>query len=235
MSPPAHISLLTELRRRIIYSLLVFFILFALFTYFSNTLYDALANPLLQFLPQRHLIATQLISPVFVPFKLALMAAMLLAIPFFLYQLWAYIAPALYRNEQRLLWPFFLLSIALFYTGIVFAYFVIFPILFRFLTRLAPQSVVLTPDISEYLNFTIQLLLLFGGLFEIPILMALLVLSRVATPAQLARMRSYALVAAFILGMLLAPPDVLSQTILALPIYLLYEAGLLLVRFIYRR
>lgn len=226
------IQFLGELRSRIISALVVLFIIFAIFLYFANHLYTWLALPLLKFLPQGHLIATQVVSPVFVPFKLAFMAAMLVAVPYILYQAWAFIAPALYGHERRVIWPFILLSTFLFYTGLAFAYFVIFPMLFHFLAHMVPTGVLLSPDISAYLDFTIKLLLVFGGLFEIPILMMLLVSLGIVTRQRFIKMRSYAIVGAFILGMMLAPPDVLSQTILAVPIWLLYEAGIQLSRFI---
>jgi sec-independent protein translocase protein TatC len=219
---------LVELRLRLIYSLIFLFAIFTLLVYFANTLYTWLALPLLKFLPQGHLIATQLISPFFVPFKLALMAATLLSAPFFLYQLWAFISPALYGRERRLIWPCLFISTVLFYAGIAFAYFLIFPALFHFLTETAPTGVVLTPDISEYLNFTSNLLMVFGGLFEIPMIMVLLVSIGLVSQERFQRSRSYAIVGAFIVGMLLAPPDVISQTILAIPIWLLYEMGILL-------
>ncbi|SRR5579883_1479002 len=223
---------LVELRTRLIYSLMVLFILFAGLMYFANQLYTWLALPLLKFLPQGHLIATEIVSPFFVPFKLAFLVSLLLAVPFFLYQLWAFIAPALYGHERRLIWPFLLVSALLFYAGIAFAYFVIFPMLFHFLARVAPAGVMLSPDISEYLDFTMKLMLVFGGLFEIPIIMVLLVSTNLVSRERLIKWRSYAIVGAFIIGMLLAPPDVFSQTILAVPIWLLYEVGILLSRFI---
>lgn len=225
---PNVVHFLIELRSRLIYSLIVLMLLFAILLYFANHLYTWLALPLLKFLPQGHLIATQIVSPFFVPFKLAFMAAVLLAAPFFLYQTWAFVAPALYNYERRFVWPFLFTSVGLFYTGIAFAYFVIFPMLFQFLAGVVPDGVVLSPDINEYLDFTIKLALIFGALFEIPVAMFLLVSSGIVTRARFIKMRSYAIVGAFIVGMLLAPPDVFSQTILALPIWLLYEIGILL-------
>ncbi len=225
------VRLLTELRTRLIRALIVLMLLFAVLMYFANNLYTLLALPVLKFLPEGHLIATQIVSPFFVPFKLAFMAAMLLGVPFFLYQLWAFIAPALYGHERRLVWPFLLASALLFYSGMSFAYFVIFPMLFHFLAQVAPVGVMLSPDISEYLDFTTKLLLVFGGLFEIPIVMVLLVSTNIVTRKKLIAWRSYAIVGAFVIGMLIAPPDVLSQTILAIPIWLLYEFGILLTRF----
>lgn len=226
------VRFLVELRTRLIRSIIVLFAVFAVLTYFANTLYTWLALPLLKFLPQGHLIATQIVSPFFVPFKLAFMASMLLVVPYFVFQAWGFIAPALYVHERRLVWPFLLASSFLFYSGLAFAYFCIFPMLFHFLAGIAPVGVILSPDISEYLDFTIKLLLVFGGLFEIPMIMVLLVATNLVSRARLISMRSYAIVGAFILGMLLAPPDVLSQTILAVPIWLLYEAGLLLTRLV---
>lgn len=226
------IHFLVELRSRLISSLIVLFVIFSVLLYFANNLYTWLALPLLKFLPQGHLIATQIVSPFFVPFKLAFLASMLLAVPYFIYQLWAFVAPALYGHERRLLWPFLLMSAALFYAGMAFAYFVIFPMLFHFLAHVAPEGVMISPDISEYLDFTMKLLLIFGGLFEIPIVMVLLVSTNIVTRVRFVNMRSYAIVGAFILGMLLAPPDVLSQTILAVPIWFLYEAGILLSRLV---
>lgn len=221
-----------ELRSRLITSLMVMMILFAVLMVFANDLYTLLARPLLKFLPQGHLIATQIVSPFFVPFKLAFVVSLLLTVPYILYQLWAFIAPALYGHERRLIWPFLWVSVFLFYAGLAFAYFVIFPMLFHFLARVAPQGVVMSPDISEYLDFTIKLLLVFGSLFEIPMVMVLLVSLGIVTRERFVRMRSYAIVGAFIIGMLLAPPDVLSQTILAVPIWLLYELGIVMARLV---
>lgn len=222
---------LVELRARLIRAVIVLLLLFAIFTFFANDLYTLLARPLLKFLPQGHLIATEIVSPFFVPFKLAFVAALLLTVPFFLYQLWSFIAPALYKNEKRMAWPLLFSSMFLFYAGLAFCYFVIFPALFHFLANTAPQGVVLSPDIGEYFDFTIKLLIVFGALFEIPIIMLLLSRLNIVTRQKFINCRSYALVGSFVLGMFLAPPDVLSQTMLAIPIYLLYEAGILLSRY----
>lgn len=228
---PQILHYLVELRARLISSLIVLFILFAVFTYFANNLYTLLALPLLKFLPQGHLIATQIVSPFFVPFKLAFMAAVLVSVPYMLYQLWCFVSPALYGHERRLAWPMIFLSTTLFYLGIAFAYFVIFPLLFHFLANTAPQGVVLSPDISEYFDFTIKLLIVFGALFEIPIIMVVLSATNLVPIQRFIKWRSYAIVGAFIAGMLLAPPDVLSQTLLAIPIWFLYEIGIILARY----
>jgi len=220
---------LVELRSRLLRCFFVLCVFLSVLLYFADKLYTLLAQPLLKFLPQGHLIATQIVAPFFVPFKLALLASFLLTMPFFLYQLWAFAAPALYPHEKRFAWPLLFLSTLLFYAGMLFAYWVIFPLLFRFLTQAVPQGVTMSPDITQYLDFTLNMLLIFGVLFEIPIIMLLLALSGLVTRARFVKMRPYALVGAFILGMLLAPPDVLSQTILAVPIWLLFELGILLL------
>lgn len=217
-----------ELRSRLIYSLIFLCLIFSVLVYFANQLYTLLALPLLKYLPQGHLIATQIVSPFFVPFKLAFLASLLLALPFFLYQLWVFVAPALYGHERKIIWPFLFVSTGLFYSGVLFAYFIIFPMLFHFLAHVVPDGVMLSPDINEYLDFATQLLLVFGCLFEIPMIMGLLVAMKIVTRQRFIALRSYAIVSAFILGMLLAPPDVLSQTLLAIPIWLLYEAGIIL-------
>ncbi len=217
---------LVEIRVRLIRSLLVVLASFIILLSFANQLYTWMAEPLLRFLPQGHLIATQLVSPVFVPFKLAFLVALFLSIPFILYQVWGFIAPALYATERRWAWSFIVFSTVLFYAGLVFAYFVIFPMLFHFLSSTTPAGVELSPDISEYLDFTMKLLLIFGMLFEIPIIMSILMRLNIVHRAAFIRRRPYAIIGAFVLGMLLAPPDVLSQTILALPIWALYEVGI---------
>lgn len=222
------IYLLVELRSRLLYSLLVLFSLFGILSFFANDLYTLLAQPLLKFLPQGHLIATQIVSPFFVPFKLAFMTAIFLSIPYFLYQGWSFIAPALYGHERRMIWPFLLLSAVLFYLGMAFAYFIIFPTLFSFLAHMMPEGVALSPDIGEYFDLTTKLLLMFGALFEIPIVMVVLVAIGLVSRETFRKKRSYAFLGAFIIGMLLAPPDVLSMTLLAIPIWLLYEVGILL-------
>jgi sec-independent protein translocase protein TatC len=223
---------LIELRTRLIYSLIVFFVILSVLLLYANQLYTFLATPLLKILPQGHLIATQILSPFFVPFKLAFMVSFLAATPFFLYQLWIFISPALYLHERSLVWPSLFLSIILFYAGIAFAYFFIFPALFYFLANTAPPGIVVSPDISDYLDFTMRLLFIFGGLFEIPMLMVLLTALNVIMRERFSAYRPYAFICAFIIGMLFAPPDILSQTILAIPIYLLYEIGILAIRFV---
>lgn len=223
---------LLELRLRLLRCLVCLLVVFAFLSYQANTLYAWLAFPLLHHLPQSHLIATQVVAPFFTPFKLAFLVAVLVCVPVFLHQAWLFVSPALYGRERQWLWPFFTASLVLFYAGVAFAYFAILPLLFQFLGRAAPQGVVFMPDMNDYLNFTTQLLLVFGLLFEIPMVMLVLVGLGLVTRKRLVASRSYAIVGAFVVGMLLAPPDVLSQTCLALPMWGLYELGLLLTRWV---
>ena len=226
------INFLTELRKRLILSLLVLAILFFVTLYFSNQLYTWLALPLIKQLPQKHLIATNLMSAFFTPFELAFYVAIFLAMPVFLYHIWAFIAPALYPQEKRAIWPLLFGTIILFYLGILFAYAAIFPILFAFLAHAAPSGVQVMPDISQYLEFTLKLFLIFGVIFEIPVMVIVLVKTKMVTREKLIELRPYIIVSAFVMGMLIAPPDVLSQTLVALPLWWLYEFGLFLLRFI---
>ncbi len=221
-----------ELRKRLFKCLFVLFIIFGILFCFANPLYTLLAQPLLKHLPTSHgLIAINMVAPFFVPFELTFVTAILLSMPFFLYQLWAFIAPALYQNERRLIWPLLFMSTLLFYTGIAFAYFIIFPILFAFLTHSAPHGVMLSPDMSQYLEFTLKLFLIFGVLFEVPVITILLIWMGVTSREKLIKIRPYAIVGAFVIGMLLAPPDVMSQTLVAVPLWILFEAGIFLSQF----
>jgi sec-independent protein translocase protein TatC len=229
------VSYLIEFRRRMINCLLVTALIFLILLYFSNQIYTLLALPLLRHLPHgQGLIATNVVAPFFVPFQLTLVAAVFISVPFLLYQLWMFIAPALYQHERKLVWPLLFISTLLFYSGVCFAYFIILPILFGFLTRVAPQGVVVSPDISQYLDFTLKLFFVFGGIFEVPVATILLILTGAVTREKLISLRPYAIVAASVIGMLLAPPDVVSQTLLAIPLWLLFELGIGLSRFFKR-
>lgn len=223
------LQFLIELRKRLINCTFALVFLFVVLFYFSNNLYSLIALPLLKNLPNGNtLIATNVVSPFFVPIELTFFAAMFLAVPIFLYQLWAFIAPALYQHEKRLVWPLLLMSTLLFYIGMAFAYFVVFPIIFKFLTHAAPQGVTVSPDISQYLDFVLKLFFIFGSIFEVPIITILLIWTGITTRQQLIKFRPYAIVGSFIIAMFLAPPDVLSQTLLAIPLWLLYELGIFL-------
>lgn len=224
------LALLVELRVRLIRSLIFLFAVFVILSYEANSLYTSLAQPLLKQLPSQHFIATAVTAPFFIPFKLAFLCSVLISAPVFLYQLGLFASPALYQQERRFVWKMMIASVLLFYAGTAFAYGVILPLLFRFLANVAPVGVMFMPDMSDYLDFTMQLLLAFGFLFEIPIVMLVLVTLGCVKVNTFKKMRPYAIVGAFILGMLFAPPDVLSQTCLALPIWGLYEVGLLLTK-----
>lgn len=229
----AILRFLVELRKRLMVCFFALVVIFFMLFYFSNDLYTLLALPLLKHLPHgQGLIATNIVSPFFVPVELTFMVSLFLAIPVFLYQFWGFIAPALYQHEKRWVWPLLLMSILLFYTGVAFAYFVFFPILFGFLTHTAPHDVVVSPDIEQYLDFTLKLFFIFGLIFEVPIITILLVWTGITTRQKLIALRPYMIVGAFIIGMLLAPPDVLSQTLLAVPLWLLFEVGVFLSRFL---
>jgi len=217
---------LHEFRKRLIQSLCILLTLFIILAYFANDLYTLLARPLLHYLPEgTGIIATQIIAPFYIPYQFTFVVAFFAAIPIFLYQAWAFIAPALYAHEKSLIWPLLIISSILFYAGVLFAYFIIFPLLFHFLTLTAPQGVKIMPDIGQYLNFTLKIFFIFGLIFEIPVIMLFLIRVGIVTEAKCIAIRPYVIVGAFIIGMLLTPPDVLSQTLLAIPIWLLFECG----------
>ncbi|SDX31661.1 twin-arginine translocase subunit TatC [Marinobacter mobilis] len=222
---------LLELRNRLLKIVLAVVICFAAIYPFANDLYLLLSDPLRQLLPVgQTMIATDITSPFFAPLKLALVLAVFAAIPFILYQIWSFIAPGLYAHEKRLAFPLLASSVVLFYLGAAFAYFVVFPLVFGFFTSIGPEGIVELPDISSYLNFVLKMFFAFGVAFEIPIATILMILSGMTTPADLAAKRPYIVVVCFIVGMLLTPPDVISQTLLALPMWLLFEVGILFGR-----
>ncbi len=231
MNQTATTRFLIELRKRLVWSLVFLSALLLITIYFANSLYTWLALPLLKQLPSaQHLVAINIVSAFFTPVEFAFYVAVFLAIPVFIYQAWAFVAPALYAHEKRLFWPLILASIVLFYVGISFAYFIIFPILFAFLAHTVPVGVQLTPDVNQYLDFTLSLFFIFGFIFEIPVLIILLVKTKITTRQKLVHLRPYVIVGAFVVGMLVAPPDVLSQTLVALPLWWLYEIGVFLLR-----
>lgn len=219
---------LIELRDRLLRVVLAVVIVFLALFSFANDLYTLLAEPLLRHMPAgTSMIATEVASPFLTPFKLTLVLSVFIAIPFILYQAWGFIAPALYQNEKRLVFPLLISSTFLFYLGMVFAYFVVFPLVFGFLTGVAPEGVAVMTDISRYLDFVLKMFFAFGVAFEVPIATILLIWTGMTTAEDLASKRPYIIVAAFVIGMLLTPPDVISQTLLALPMWLLFELGLL--------
>ena len=221
---------LVELRSRLIKACLAILVVLICLLPFSRKLYNLLASPMLASLPDgSSMIAIDVASPFLAPFKLALLLSVIIAIPVVLYQLWAFVAPALFRHEKRLARPLLFSSVLLFYLGCAFAYFVVFPLVFGFMTRVAPEGVSVMTDISRYLDFVITLFLAFGITFEVPIATIILVAGLV-TAEKLAQARPYVIVGAFALGMLLTPPDVISQTLLALPMWVLYELGIIFSR-----
>lgn len=222
-------SHLVELRARLMKALLVILVIFLGLFYFANDLYELLSAPLTGLLPEgTSMIATDVTSPFFAPFKLTLVASIFAAMPFILHQIWGFIAPGLYKHEKRLAVPLLASSIVLFYSGIAFAYFVVFPLIFGFFTSVGPENVAVMTDISSYLNFVLKLFFAFGVVFEIPIATLLLVWSGMTDVQSLRSKRAYVIVGCFVLGMLLTPPDVISQTLLALPMWLLFELGIVL-------
>ncbi len=223
------VSHLVELRQRLVHILVVVLVLFLGLFYFASDLYTYLSAPLTALLPEgTSMIATDVTSPFFAPFKLTLVLAIFLAMPAVLHQIWGFIAPGLYKHEKRLAIPLLVSSVLLFYTGIAFAYFVVFPLIFGFFTSVGPENVAVMTDISSYLNFVLKLFFAFGVVFEIPIATLLFIWMGVATPEGLRKKRAYVIVFCFVLGMLLTPPDVISQSLLAVPMWLLFEAGILL-------
>lgn len=227
---------LLELRTRLIKCSLAIAIVFCGLFYFANDIYHYFSLPMLNQLPNgSQMIATQIVSPFFAPLKLTFMVALFVCIPYLLFHLWAYIAPGLYQKEKRLMMPLMIASTLLFYMGMAFAFYVLFPVLFKFLAFAAPEGVAITPDISEYLNTCLKLFFAFGLSFEVPIVIVLLIITGAASAQTLAHQRPYIIVGAFIVGMLLTPPDVVSQIFLAIPIWLLFELGLLVGKVIHKR
>ncbi len=223
---------LLELRNRLLKSIASVLLIFISLAYFANDIYHLLALPLLASLPQgTTMIATGVASTFFVPFKLTFIVSFLLAVPYILFQIWSFIAPALYTKEKHLIAPLIASSTILFYGGIAFAYFLVFPLVFGFFTSVTPEGVTNAPDISTYLDFVLQMFFAFGLSFEIPVAMLLLIWAGVVDRKSLIEKRAYFIVAAFVIAMFLTPPDVFSQTLLAVPMCLLYEVGIWLGRF----
>ncbi|MGL4205203.1 MAG: twin-arginine translocase subunit TatC [Aeromonadaceae bacterium] len=225
------IAHLLELRRRLLRAVAAVALLFFALLFFANDIYHMLALPLLQSLPQgAQMIATDVATPFVIPMKLTLYVSLFLAIPYVLYQIWAFVAPGLYQHERRLVLPLVVASASLFYAGMAFAYFVVFPMVFSFFASTAPEGVTMSTDIASYLSFIMGMFFSFGLAFEVPVGVCLLCWSGATTPEKLAEKRPYFIVGAFVVAMFLTPPDVLSQTLLAIPICLLYELGLLMGR-----
>lgn len=221
------LSHLIELRTRLMRCIYAFAIMCIPTLFFSSQLYDLLAHPLIASLPQgSHMIATGVITPFLIPMKIALMAAFLLALPFILYQAWAFVAPGLYAHEKKLVLPLVVSSTVLFFLGMAFCYFIVFRRVFAFITHFAPKSISVAPDVEAYFNFALGMFLAFGIAFEVPIAVVVLIMTGLVTPKQLREWRGYVIVGIFIAAAIVTPPDVVSQLSLAIPMCLLYELGI---------
>ena len=224
---------LTELRDRLLRCVLTILVVFLGLFYFANDIYYFVSEPLRTLLPEgTSMIATEVASPFLTPFKLTLVASVVVAMPVILYQVWGFIAPGMYQSERRVAIPLLLSSIVLFYAGLAFAYYVVFPLVFGFFSGVGPEGVSYTPDIARFLDITLKLFFAFGIAFEIPIATLLLIWAGITTPQALAEKRPYIVVGCFVFGMLLTPPDVISQALLAIPMWALFEIGVFLGRFI---
>ncbi len=220
------VSHLIELRDRLLRVVLVVVVVFLALAPFANWLFSRLAGPLTAHMPAgTSMVAIDVASPFFTPFKLAMVVAVFIAMPFILYQLWAFVAPGLYRHERTRVMPLLVSSTLLFYIGAAFAYFVVFPLVFGFLTKTAPEGVAVMTDISRYLDFVLTMFFAFGIAFEVPVAVVLLMWTGVVTAESLKSKRPYIIVAAFVVGMVLTPPDIISQTLLAVPMWVLFEIG----------
>ena len=230
------LSHLIELRARLIRAAAAVLLIFIGLVPFAQQVFTFIATPLMERLPEdSSMIVTQVASPFLTPFKTCLFVAVFLAMPVVLYQAWLFIAPGLYRKEKRFAFPLLFASIALFYTGVAFAYFVVFPLMFTFFIGYAPEGVTVTPDIAQFLDFILTIFFAFGLAFEVPIVTVMSVWSGLVSTDSLKKARPYVFLGAFVAGMLLTPPDAVSQTLLAVPVYLLYECGLILARVLVAR
>ena len=226
------ISHLLELRDRLLRALIAVAIAFVPLVFFSNDLFTLVARPLIEKLPEgTSLIATSVVAPFMTPLKLALIAALFLAMPYVLYQIWAFVAPGLYRHEKRFALPLFASSVVLFYVGVAFAYFIVFPLMFAFLTTTTPEGVRMMTDMSSYLDFTLLLFFAFGIAFEVPVATVLLAATGLVKVESLKKNRGYVLLGIFVVAAFLTPPDAISQSFMAVPMYILYELGILLAQY----
>ena len=227
---------LIELRTRILRSFALVALLFIPIYYYSTPLFEWIAAPLIAVLPEgTKMVAIQVASPFIVPFKLSAYCALFIGIPFLLHQLWGFIAPGLYRHEKKFAYPLLFSSVVLFYCGISFAYYLVFPLVFEFFFNIAPNVAEVMPDITYYLDFIMKMFLAFGLAFEIPVATFLLAWTGISTADKMARKRPYVIIGCFIVGMLMTPPDVVSQLLLAIPSWLLFEFGVMMARFVEKK
>lgn len=233
--PETFISHLIELRDRLIRAIVAVLVVFLALVNWARDIYSLLAAPMLASLPQGgHMIATDVAGAFLVPMKVTLMVAFLIALPYVLYQVWAFVAPGLYSHEKRMALPLVIASVLLFFTGMAFAYFVVFPTVFGFINRFAPEGVAVMTDIDKYLSFVLSTFLAFGVTFEVPVVVIVLVMIGIVSVEKLREIRPYVIVGAFVVGAVFTPPDVLSQFMLAVPLWLLYELGILIAAILVR-
>ncbi len=222
---------LVELRSALLRSVIAIVIFFLMLFPFANEIYTFIAAPIVQAIPGSNLIAIGVISPFLTPLKMSLILAVYIAMPYLLYQIWIFAAPALYRHEKKLILPLVVSSALLFYTGLLFSFYIVFPVIFNFLSTVGPSSVDFAPDIQYYLDFIIKVSFAFGVAFEVPIATILLIMFGVTTAEKLKKNRAYIIIGSFVLGMILTPPDIISQFLIAIPMWLLFEAGLIFSAF----
>jgi sec-independent protein translocase protein TatC len=227
------LSHLFELRDRLVRSLVALGLVFLPTFFFASELYDLLAMPMMRTLPEgSKMIATGVITPFFIPMKIALMVAFLVALPYILYQAWAFVAPGLYAHEKKLVVPLIVSSTLLFFTGMLFCYFIVFQTVFSFIAQFAPKSITVAPDIEAYFNFVLGMFMAFGITFETPVVVVVLVMTGMISVEKLREIRSFVIVGAFVVAAIVTPPDVVSQLMLAIPLCLLYEVGIFFARFV---
>ena len=228
------LSHLVELRKRLFWIFGAVFIVFLALLPFAKIIFNYVAAPIVRVVPNGELLALSPVSPLTATIALTFYIALFIAMPIVLYQIWAFIAPGLYTKEKYFAFPLFGTSVVLFYVGMAFAYFVVFPLIFGFVSTFTPDTVNYQPDMTEYVSFVMMVVLVFGLAFETPIATVLLVMTGIATTEKLGKARPYVFLGAFVIGMLLTPPDIISQTMLAVPVYLLYEMGILMSRIVRR-
>lgn len=233
VEPDSFMSHLIELRDRLLRCVIALLLVFICLFPWARELYNFLAQPMLASLPAGgQLIATEVTAPFFVPVKVTMMAALVIALPYLLYQIWAFVAPGLYAHEKKLVVPLIVTSTLLFLCGMAFAYFLVFPIVFHFMVSVAPQGVAVMTDIGKYLDFVLTLFLAFGVTFEVPVAVVILVKMGMVSVAKLKEIRPYVIVGAFVIGAIFTPPDVVSQVLLAVPLWILYEIGILVAQWL---
>lgn len=233
IEPDSFMSHLVELRDRLLRCVIALAVVFGLLFYWARDLYAILAQPLLASLPAGgQLIATEVTAPFFVPIKVTMMAALVIALPYVLYQIWAFVAPGLYAHEKKLVMPLIITSTLLFLCGMAFAYFLVFPVVFTFIIKVAPEGVAVMTDIGKYLDFVLTLFLAFGVTFEVPVAVVILVRMGMVSVAKLREIRPYVIVGAFVVGAIFTPPDVVSQVMLAVPLWVLYELGIFVAQWV---